>query len=73
MLAAMRRASKRMRVIKHQRALAPTGNGGRDAPSSPARGRRSPVEMSYLAGLYRARAEKAGITYVNIWDGSKHR
>jgi hypothetical protein len=26
-------------------------------------------EMSYLAGLYRARAEKAGITYVNIWDG----
>jgi hypothetical protein len=26
-------------------------------------------EMSYLDGLYRARAEKAGITYVNIWDG----
>ena len=26
-------------------------------------------EMSYLDELYRARAEKAGITYVNIWDG----
>ena len=26
-------------------------------------------EMSYLDGLYRARAEKAGITYVSIWDG----
>jgi hypothetical protein len=26
-------------------------------------------EMSYLDGLYRARAEKTGITYVNIWDG----
>ncbi len=27
-------------------------------------------EMSYLDGLYRARAEKAGITYVNIWTAS---
>ena len=26
-------------------------------------------EMSYLDELYRARAEKAGITYINIWDG----
>ena len=25
--------------------------------------------MSYLDELYRARAEKAGITYVDVWDG----
>ena len=25
--------------------------------------------MSYLDELYRARADKAGITYVDIWDG----
>jgi len=36
----MRRASSEgMRVMKHQRAFAPTG--GREAPSSPARERRS--------------------------------
>ena len=33
------------------------------------RGTRSTSDMSYLDELYRARAEKAGITYVDIWDG----
>jgi uncharacterized protein len=33
------------------------------------RGTRSTGDMSYLDELYRARAEKAGITYVDIWDG----
>jgi uncharacterized protein len=33
------------------------------------RGARSTTDMSYLDELYRARAEKAGITYVDIWDG----
>jgi hypothetical protein len=33
------------------------------------RGQKSTSEMSYLDDLYRARAEKAGITYVDIWDG----
>ena len=33
------------------------------------RGAKSTSDMSYLDGLYRARAEKAGITYVDIWDG----
>src|SRR5208282_6008537 len=33
------------------------------------RGARSTSDMSYLDELYRARAEKAGITYVDIWDG----
>ena len=33
------------------------------------RGAKSTSDMSYLNGLYRARAEKAGINYVDIWDG----
>lgn len=33
------------------------------------RGARSTTDMSYLDELYRARAEKAGITYVDVWDG----
>jgi len=33
------------------------------------RGARATSDMSYLDELYRARAEKAGITYVDIWDG----
>ena len=33
------------------------------------RGTKSTSDMSYLDELYRARAEKAGITYVDIWDG----
>ena len=33
------------------------------------RGAKSTSDMSYLDGLYRARAEKAGIDYVDIWDG----
>ena len=33
------------------------------------RGTRSTSEMVYLNDLYRGRAEKAGITYVDIWDG----
>jgi uncharacterized protein len=33
------------------------------------RGQRGTSDMSYLDDLYRARAEKAGITYVDIWDG----
>ncbi len=33
------------------------------------RGTRSTSDMSYLDDLYRARAEKAGITYVDVWDG----
>ncbi len=33
------------------------------------RGTKSTTDMSYLDELYRARAEKAGITYVDIWDG----
>ncbi|HEY1980674.1 MAG TPA: GDSL-type esterase/lipase family protein, partial [Xanthobacteraceae bacterium] len=33
------------------------------------RGTKSTSEMSYLDELYRERAEKAGITYVDIWDG----
>lgn len=33
------------------------------------RGPRPTTEMVYLNDLYRARAEKAGITYVDIWDG----
>jgi hypothetical protein len=33
------------------------------------RGTRSTSDMSYLDELYRAHAEKAGITYVDIWDG----
>ena len=33
------------------------------------RGARPTTEMVYLNDLFRARAEKAGITYVDIWDG----
>jgi hypothetical protein len=33
------------------------------------RGPRSTSETSYLDELYRARAEKAGVVYVDIWDG----
>jgi len=33
------------------------------------RGPRSTTDMSYLDELYRAHAEKAGITYVDIWNG----
>jgi hypothetical protein len=33
------------------------------------RGPKSTGDMSYLDELYRARAEKAGIIYVDIWDG----
>jgi hypothetical protein len=33
------------------------------------RGAKSTSDMSYLDELYRARADKAGIIYVDIWDG----
>jgi len=33
------------------------------------KGTKSTGEMGYLDELYRERAEKAGITYVDIWDG----
>jgi len=33
------------------------------------RGTRSTADAVYLNNLYRARAERAGITYVDIWDG----
>jgi hypothetical protein len=33
------------------------------------RGSKSTTDMSYLDELYRARADKAGIAYVDIWDG----
>ncbi len=33
------------------------------------RGTKSTGDMNYLDELYRARAEKAGIVYVDIWDG----
>jgi uncharacterized protein len=33
------------------------------------RGAKSTSDMQYLDELYRARAEKAGIIYVDIWDG----
>jgi hypothetical protein len=33
------------------------------------RGQRATSEMVYLNDLFRARAEKAGITYVDVWDG----
>jgi lysophospholipase L1-like esterase len=33
------------------------------------RGPRSTTDMSYLDELYRSRAAKAGIVYVDIWDG----
>src|SRR4029077_14206723 len=33
------------------------------------RGRKTTRELSYLKELYRERAEKAGIVYIDIWDG----
>jgi hypothetical protein len=33
------------------------------------RGTKSTSDMAYLDEIYRERAEKAGITYVDIWDG----
>jgi hypothetical protein len=33
------------------------------------RGTRATSEMVYLNDLYRGRAEKAGITYIDVWDG----
>jgi hypothetical protein len=33
------------------------------------RGARSSADMSFLNDLYRTRAEKAGIVYVDVWDG----
>jgi hypothetical protein len=33
------------------------------------RGAKSTSDMSYLDELYRARADKAGIAYIDIWDG----
>jgi hypothetical protein len=33
------------------------------------RGPKSTSDMQYLNDLYRARAEKAGITYIDVWDG----
>lgn len=35
----------------------------------PIRGPRSRTDLAYLNDLYRARATKAGITYVDVWDG----
>jgi len=33
------------------------------------RGTRSTADVVFLNDLYRARAEKAGITYIDVWDG----
>ena len=33
------------------------------------RGAKSTTDMSYLDELYRARADKAGVAYVDLWDG----
>ena len=33
------------------------------------RGQRATSDETYLDDLYRTRAEKAGIAYVNVWDG----
>ena len=33
------------------------------------RGPKSTSDMQYLNDLYRARAEKAGISYIDVWDG----
>jgi hypothetical protein len=35
----------------------------------PIRGPRSRTDLAFLNDLYRARAQKAGITYVDVWDG----
>ena len=33
------------------------------------RGPKASADSSYLNDLYRSRAEKAGIIYVDVWDG----
>jgi uncharacterized protein len=33
------------------------------------RGKRSTADMSYFDGIYQAAADKAGIIYVDVWDG----
>ena len=33
------------------------------------RGTKSTADTSYLNDLYRARAERAGVTYIDVWDG----
>jgi hypothetical protein len=33
------------------------------------RGPRSTADVAYLNDLYRARAERAGIVYIDVWDG----
>jgi hypothetical protein len=35
----------------------------------PIRGPKSTADTSYLNDLYRARAERAGVTYIDLWDG----
>jgi uncharacterized protein len=35
----------------------------------PVRGTKSTTDMQYLNDLFRSRAEKAGIIYVDVWDG----
>jgi hypothetical protein len=35
----------------------------------PIRGARAKVDLSYLNDLYKASAQKAGIAYVDVWDG----
>ncbi len=35
----------------------------------PVRGTKSATDISFLNDLYRSRAEKAGITYIDTWDG----
>jgi hypothetical protein len=35
----------------------------------PIRGTKSSSDVSFLNDLYRSRAEKAGITYIDVWDG----
>ena len=35
----------------------------------PIRGARSSIDVAYLNELYRARAERAGVKYVDVWDG----
>ncbi len=35
----------------------------------PIRGTRSRAELSFLNEMYKSRAEKAGIIYVDVWDG----
>jgi len=35
----------------------------------PIRGTKSAADISFLNDLYRSRAEKAGITYIDTWDG----